>query len=748
MMNNNYIEMYNLKTMGLSAELFLSCSIFLLTFYALGTGYQRKHGYIMLNHQIYNVAILFIFFTTLLYLNEDLFNLNLLGSNHSIVYDHLSFTSKLVVCSVSFVFFVIIKISYKDELIHNNFEYILLILLSILGLLLLCSSNDLITAYLSIELQSISFYIMASFKKNSTYSVDSGLKYFIIGSLSSAFFLFGSSLIYGCLGSLNFDDFKMFIPLISEKMTNHTNEILEQESFYQLLAYILTFSVVEKFYYFMQQTIYLPVLNKTIYIEYYFNLISNLFTLKADEKLFFSKGVFKTFLIFETLPWSNNNNLVDWYLDNSIESFEDIYLFKNSVSYSWNLNSYYCTLDLIKSFTNNFNHFISPSTYYAINEIFYGNTVLFKMCDEEFVSSITFAKLGVITQRLIDASFSNNFLDFFYFNNSIKSNFVFSMFNLTNKYFFTDFNLLQYIDNLNNNNILNLDLVFLGLMLICVSVFIKLAAAPFHLWSLDVYEGSPNTTTFFFTVLPKIGLFIFLVRICYLTFHPSFFYLNNIVENYQVYFFIVAVLSIFVGSLGGLEQRKLKSLFAYSSISHTGYLLLSFSTATSEGVHMLLYYLVIYMIAGLCFWSVYLFLNQKKDLYFNKQNKELGDFILLRDSNPMLAVILSVTLFSMAGIPPIVGFLAKLGIFLTVLKSSFYLIALISILLSVISTFYYIRLIKILYFENVLVGKLYIPINTNKALIVSILSLFLILLFFDPIPLYLLFYKTMLLLNS
>jgi NADH-quinone oxidoreductase subunit N len=151
------------------------------------------------------------------------------------------------------------------------------------------------------------------------------------------------------------------------------------------------------------------------------------------------------------------------------------------------------------------------------------------------------------------------------------------------------------------------------------------------------------------------------------------------------------------------------------------------------------------MISTLCFWSVYLFLRQKKNSYFNKSNKELGDLVLLKESNPMLALILALTLFSIAGIPPIVGFLAKIGVFLVLVKSSAYLVALFSILFSVVSTFYYIRLVKILYFENTLVGKLYVPINTQKSILISILSLLLIILCVDPMIIYLLFYKATLL---
>ena len=162
---------------------------------------------------------------------------------------------------------------------------------------------------------------------------------------------------------------------------------------------------------------------------------------------------------------------------------------------------------------------------------------------------------------------------------------------------------------------------------------------------------------------------------------------------------------------------------------------------------MMFYYLSVYMISGLTIWSVYLFLTNKNYIYFNKNNKELGDLVLLKQSNPMLAFILTIALFSLAGIPPLVGFLIKLGVFSTVVKSSAYLISLISIGLTVISTFYYIRLIKILYFENTLVGKLYIPIDTQKALLISILSLLLIVLCLDPTLIYLLFYKATLLIG-
>ena len=203
-------QIYHLKEMSLSAELFLSCSILQFTFYAISTAYQRKTGFVILNQQVYYIGLLLVVLSTLLLLNEDLLMMNSFSSNNFVINDYFGFITKLTVCLTSIAFLLVISTSLNDEPVHNNFEYVILITISILGLLLLCSSNDLITAYLAIELQSVAFYIMSTFKRNSSYSIESGLKYFIMGALSSAFFLIGASIIYGSMGSLNFDDLAMF----------------------------------------------------------------------------------------------------------------------------------------------------------------------------------------------------------------------------------------------------------------------------------------------------------------------------------------------------------------------------------------------------------------------------------------------------------------------------------------------------------------------------------------------------------
>lgn len=674
MMNLELFQIYHLKEMSLSAELFLSCSILQFTFYAISTAYQRRAGFVILNQQVYYIGSLLIILSLFLLLNEDLLIMNSFSSNNFIINDYLSFAAKLMICITSVAFLTIINISFRDEPIQNNFEYVVLITISVLGLLLLCSANDLITAYLAIELHSIAFYIMSAFKRNSSYSVESGLKYFIIGALSSAFFLFGSSLIYGCMGSLVFDDLRMFFSLLSlpAQVSSNVESSLMLENV---------------------STIFNP----------------SIFSSLASSSAFLGEN----FQVKMPQPYSTTpDNLIDWcYLNSELGLLSS--MFPN---------------DFLQVSSNE-DFLVYPVFSYFITDFLSSIFALDWIISKEFNCGLFSFYYDIsFTKSLLISEFSSSL---FGVSTLVNDAYLSLLYQVSEFYTVSEVSTLSSIDT----SMVNLDLVSIGFFLICVSLFIKLSVAPFHFWSLDVYEGSPNTTTFFFAVVPKISLFVLLMRLCYVSFYDIF------VNDFQIYFFALAVLSIFVGSLGGLEQRKLKTLLAYSAVSHTGYLLLSFSTGNVEGVQMMFYYLAIYMISGLSFWAVYLFLIQKRDVYYNKNNKELGDLVLLKESNPMLAFILAMTLFSLAGIPPLVGFLIKVGVFSVAIKSSAYLVSVISIVLSVISTFYYIRLIKVLYFENILVGKLYVPITTQKALLISVLALSLIILCLDPMIIYLLFYK-------
>nr|QYJ09276.1 NADH dehydrogenase subunit 2 [Pleurosigma sp. mgcode 4] len=292
-----------------------------------------------------------------------------------------------------------------------------------------------------------------------------------------------------------------------------------------------------------------------------------------------------------------------------------------------------------------------------------------------------------------------------------------------------------------SNFVFDTALIELGVLIVLISLFFKLALSPFHLWSPDVYEGSPSSSTFFFTVISKLSIFVFLLKICYVSFY-------SIIIDWQFYSLIVAILSILVGSIGGLKQRKFKSILAYSSISNMGLILISFSAGNFEGIKAFFYYFIIYIISGLAVWSIFLLLKLKKKIPSEKHNKDLGDFSLLQELNVILAYASVITLFTIAGIPPMVGFLAKVSVFLSLTEASMYFLALISILSSVIATFFYIRVLKVIFFENVLVGKLFYPTNSKDNIIRSILFFLMLFLFISPALPSFFAYKTTLFLNK
>ena len=200
------IEILLFKEIVIFPELFLGISLIYLTLHSTFLAIQKK--YPLIQNSVLYLSILILIFSSYLVYNEHLSVISISCLNNTYVSDYISFISKIVIGSLS-IFCLLMMRSYILKQQINNFEYFLLFLFSVLGLFLLCSSNDLLTSYLAIELQSLSFYVLAAFKKNSTFSVDAGIKYFILGAFASSMFLFGSSLLYGFTGSISFDDFQL-----------------------------------------------------------------------------------------------------------------------------------------------------------------------------------------------------------------------------------------------------------------------------------------------------------------------------------------------------------------------------------------------------------------------------------------------------------------------------------------------------------------------------------------------------------
>jgi NADH-quinone oxidoreductase subunit N len=478
-------------------EIFLATSILVLIIYGVILSANSKYNYPLLSRSVMFLSVLTLLLTSVLLINNTI-GFKIIFNNIFII-DDLAFFSKIAILTASILCLLMLQ-EYTEQSKLNSFEYNILILFAILGLLFLACSYDLISAYLAIEMQSLSFYVLATFKRNSAFSTEAGLKYFILGAFSSSLILFGSSIIYGFTGTTNFGDL-----------------------------------------------------------------------------------------------------------------------------------------------------------FYLINNISFNTSV----------ESLTYTT------------------ETYYYNNAI----------------------------------------IIASIFIAVGLLFKLAAAPFHMWSPDVYEGSPTSSTTFFAIVPKIAVFVLFSRIFLSSFYTMIYW-------WQIVVIFCAIFSVVIGSFVALKQRKIKRLIAYSAISHVGYLLIAFVPGTLLGIQAVFFYLFIYMITGVSIWLI--ITSIELQLKTKNNNKNLADLSSLINANPILAVTFAIVIFSLAGVPPLAGFYAKLQIFFVSIDSSMYLLASIGILSSVISTFYYIRIIKTLYFEKNLNWNFYRQITQIKSLILGVTFFLIILLFLNP----------------
>ena len=229
--------------------------------------------------------------------------------------------------------------------------------------------------------------------------------------------------------------------------------------------------------------------------------------------------------------------------------------------------------------------------------------------------------------------------------------------------------------------------ILVGWTLVAIGILFKLSAAPFHMWTPDVYEGAPTKIVTFFAAIPKIAALAVLLRIGFQPF-------GGVIGQWQQVIIFVSAASMLVGAFGGLLQTDLKRLIAYSAIGQVGYLLMGMASGLIEGVRGILFYLVVYVIANIGFFAVLLSLRRK-----GKGCTEIVDVSGLAKTHPWLAVSAMVLLFSMAGIPPMAGFLGKFFVFLSVIEANKIGLAIIGVASSVVAAFYYLRVIKRMYVD-------------------------------------------------
>jgi len=227
-----------------------------------------------------------------------------------------------------------------------------------------------------------------------------------------------------------------------------------------------------------------------------------------------------------------------------------------------------------------------------------------------------------------------------------------------------------------------------GIVFILVGLAFKISAVPFHMWAPDVYEGSPTSVTLFFTMVPKIAALAVFIRFLYVPF-------LNLIDQWQMIIIFLSIASMLFGAIAAIGQTNIKRLIAYSSIGHIGYTLAGLAVGTNEGIQSSIIYISIYIIMNLALFSCLLMLRRNNQYY-----EEIEDLSGLSKNHPLLSLSLLVILFSLAGIPPLAGFFAKFYIFKAVIEQSMYFLAIVGLLSTVVAAFYYLRIIKIIYFDK------------------------------------------------
>ncbi len=261
-------------------------------------------------------------------------------------------------------------------------------------------------------------------------------------------------------------------------------------------------------------------------------------------------------------------------------------------------------------------------------------------------------------------------------------------------------------------------ILILGLVFIVVGIAFKIGTVPFHMWIPDVYQGAPTAVTLFIAVAPKLAAFAMAIRLLVEA-------MPSLTSQWQQLVIVMAVLSMLLGNIVAILQTSIKRMFAYSSIAHSGYMLLGFCAATPAGFSAALFYAMTYAIMSLGGFGL-LTLLSKKGVEVDNMDALRG----LNARNPWLALMMLLLLFSMAGIPPTIGFFAKLSVLEALITAHLVWLACVALMVAVVGSYYYLRVVKVMYFDQPLTDShlniswdVYLGISVN-GLVILILGLF------------------------
>jgi NADH-quinone oxidoreductase subunit N len=229
--------------------------------------------------------------------------------------------------------------------------------------------------------------------------------------------------------------------------------------------------------------------------------------------------------------------------------------------------------------------------------------------------------------------------------------------------------------------------LIVGLVFVLTGLVFKISAVPFHMWTPDVYQGAPTPVTAFFSTAPKVAAMALLLRVMSTPF-------GHLVGAWQQLIILISLASMILGALAAIGQTNIKRLMAYSSIGHMGYALIGLATGTPEGIRGVLVYMIVYVFMSAGTFACIIAMRRKGQML-----EQISDLSGLSRTDPGLALALAVFMFSMAGIPPLSGFFGKLYVFLAAVQSGLWALAIIGVLTSVVGAFYYLRIVKVMYFD-------------------------------------------------
>jgi NADH-quinone oxidoreductase subunit N len=266
------------------------------------------------------------------------------------------------------------------------------------------------------------------------------------------------------------------------------------------------------------------------------------------------------------------------------------------------------------------------------------------------------------------------------------------------------------------------NVLVLGLVFVLAGIAFKLGVAPFHMWVPDVYEGAPTSVTLVVGSAPKIAAFAFTLRLLVNGMEP-------LVADWQGMLVVLSVVSMVLGNLVAIAQTNLKRMLAYSTISHMGFLLLGVLAGSLNGYASAMFYVLVYVLTALAGFGVILLLSRE-----GFESEELEDLKGLNRRNPWFAFIMLLVMFSMAGVPPLVGFFAKLSVLQAALQQGLVWLVVLAVMMSLIGAFYYLRVVKLMYFDNAQQSAPIRPLGDMKVML-SANGLGLLLLGIAPQPL-------------